>query len=174
MTQSARPFDEIDTDLLITLLPIRPYEKVAMAGCSNTQLCTALAKYLSQGRLYALDSNNKTLDICREKLSNVPLTNFTDSNYEQASDYIENQAIDGILIDHNHVPQGDISQILAFIKTFLSSVGWISLIEQLPSNSATSSTNQITEPLNNQLAGIFRLTSSRSLNKDTLLHHFRK
>ena len=44
MTQSARHFDEIDTDLLITLLPIRPYEKVAMVGCSNTPLCIALAK----------------------------------------------------------------------------------------------------------------------------------
>ena len=174
MTQSARPFNEIDTDLLITLLPIRPYEEVAMAGCSNTPLCTALAKYLSQGRLYVLDSNNQNLAICRERLSNVPLTNFTESNYDEASYYIENQAIDGILIDYNQASQGDLSQIITFIETFLSKAGWISLIEELPSNSVTSSADPMTQPLNNQLAGIFRFTSSRNLNTDTVLYHFRK
>ena len=173
MEQSYEPFNEMDVDLLLTLLPIRPYEHVMIAGCSNTALCISLAKYLNQGKLYALDSDNEILDKCKEILTNIPLTNFLNLNYDSVTDYFEEQSIDGILIDYGETSQSSIDQILDYISLYAAKSAWISVIEHTSAKGKLASSGSMEQDIKGALNNTYRHIRSREVGEYHILHSFR-
>ncbi|MQF70226.1 class I SAM-dependent methyltransferase, partial [SAR202 cluster bacterium AD-804-J14_MRT_500m] len=70
-----RPGGMVEVDEILIRLPIDPYQHVADIGCGPGFFSLSLAKSLSHGKLLALDTDEKMLDVLRQRLSVARLSN---------------------------------------------------------------------------------------------------
>ena len=61
----------LDPQRVFSLLPLRPYQKVADVGCGPGFFTIPLAKYLFDGRVYAIDVEQQMLDALKERLASA-------------------------------------------------------------------------------------------------------
>ena len=83
---------------LLTRLPIDPYHHVADVGCGPGYFSVPLAKYLSHGRLYAIDVDDEMLEALKRRVAAVPLSNVEAVKTDGADLGLAPRSMDGMLL----------------------------------------------------------------------------
>ena len=95
LLSSDRPVDAYD---LLTRLPIDPYHRVADIGCGPGFFSVPLAKYLSHGKLYALDIDNEMLAVLRNRVKAARLGNVEILGTDGLNFDLPPSSLDGTLL----------------------------------------------------------------------------
>ena len=90
--------EKLDPYTVITGTPIDPYHEVADIGCGPGYFAIPLAKYLSHGKLYALDGEDEMLDALRTRIQTAKLTNISVVKSTGIDFPLPESSLDGLLL----------------------------------------------------------------------------
>jgi ubiquinone/menaquinone biosynthesis C-methylase UbiE len=119
----------LDADRVFTLLPIRPYQKVADIGCGTGHFSLPLAKYLYDGTVYVVDTKPEMLEATREKLMPYRFSNVEFIKSKETSVPISSASLDGALISCVLYQASDRAALLRSVSSLMQHGGWIAIIE---------------------------------------------
>ena len=118
-----------DPDRVISMIPIRPYHIVADIGCGSGYFSIPLAKYVNQGKLYALDTKEKVLEACRQRLSEVHLNNAEVLHCGPKKLPLDKDIVDGALLAFVLHEVKDKIGLLAEAERLMQKGGWVAILE---------------------------------------------
>ena len=174
---SKRP-EALDPDRVISMIPLRPYHIVADIRCGSGHFSIPLAKYVSQGKLYAVDTTKEATESCRQRLAKVHLEN-AEVIYSKAKKLpIDKNSLDGAFLAFALHTIEDKASLLAEAARLLQPGGWVAIIEwyKLSTEDGPALENRVSEEEVRdlcKLAGL-RFVSQRDLNGKSYLSLFRK
>ena len=119
----------VDPDRIISMIPLRPYHNVVDIGCGPGYFAVPLAKYINQGKLYALDIQEEMLETCRERLSAVHLKNVEVLKCGEKKIPLDNDSLDGAFIAFVLHEATDKKVMLAEAQRLLQKGGWLAVLE---------------------------------------------
>lgn len=119
----------IDTDALLTGLPITPRNVVADIGCGPGFLTLPLARYLTEGRVHALDIQQKMLDAVQRSLDAEGVTNTAVALSKENRLPLDDNALDGALLAFVLQEAHDPDALLGEVQRCLNDNGWIAVLE---------------------------------------------
>ncbi|MFH1559794.1 MAG: methyltransferase domain-containing protein [Chloroflexota bacterium] len=170
--------DLLDPDRVISMIPLRPYHRVADIGCGPGYFAVPLAKYVNQGKLYALDMREEMLEACRQRLSAVHLSNVEVLHYGAKKLPLDNDSVDGAFMAFVLHKAGDKEGLLAEAQRLLERGGWLAVLEwyKQAMEEGPPLEDRVSEEEAKELgekAGL-RFVSQRDLNGKNYLVLFRK
>ena len=176
-SDSKRP-EALDPDRVISMIPLRPYHVVADIRCGSGHFSIPLAKYISQGKLYAVDTKKETIESCRQRLSEVHLENVEVIHSRAKRLPIDKNSLDGAFLGFALHQIEDKKGLLTETARLLQPGGWVAIIEwsKMSLEEGPSLENRVSEDEVKelcQLAGL-RFVSQRDLNGKNYLALFRK
>jgi ubiquinone/menaquinone biosynthesis C-methylase UbiE len=118
----------IDTDRLISLLPIRRHEQVAQIGCNDVSLVISLAKFLREGGLHVLDSSSEIVAGCRKRVEETRLSNTQVIHWDGAALPFEPNSLDGVLMAFMLEKVADPHSLLQSVAGLLRPGGWCAVL----------------------------------------------
>ena len=119
----------VDPDRVISMIPLRPYHNVVDIGCGPGYFAIPLAKYINQGKLYALDTQEEMLEACRERLSAVHLGNVEVLKCGEKKLPLDKDSVDGAFIAFVLHEAKDKKGILTEAERLLQKGGWLAVLE---------------------------------------------
>lgn len=119
----------IDPTQLLSLLPLRPYQEIANIGCEHSDFTVSLAKYLFDGKLYAVDPHKKTLESLAIRLDQIRLTNVELVQSRKKDIGLQDESIDGVLMPFTLNNVEDKQTVLQQVLKALRRSGWLALLE---------------------------------------------
>ena len=119
----------LDVHRVLSHLPVLRYHNVADVGCGPGYFAIPLAKYLFDGKVYALDIQQEMLDAVREEMESLRLTNVDLMLTEEDKLGLEDDSIDGAFIAFSIHEADDPRKMLAEAKRCLKEDGWLALLE---------------------------------------------
>ena len=121
----------LDPQRVFSLLPLRPYQKIADVGCGPGFFTIPLAKYLFDGRVYAIDVEQQMLDALKERLASARLGNveILHSTDDKKIPLEEGTPIDGALLAFSLHETADQGALLKDVFCHLQLGGWTAIIE---------------------------------------------
>ena len=170
--------EHLDPDRVIAMIPLRPYHIVADIGCGQGFFTVPLAKYVSQGKLYALDTSEDMLDACRQHLSAVRLSNVELLSCGEVDFPLPAGSLDGAFVAFVLDEVKDRKGFLAAAQEALQKSGWLALLEwyKQKMDEGPPVKERVSEEEAKKLgqgAGL-RHVSTRDLNGKSYLMLFRK
>ena len=167
-----------DPDRVISMIPIRPYHIVADIGCGSGHFAIPLAKYVNQGKLYAMDTKEKALEACRQRLSEVHLNNAEVLHCGPKKLPLDKDSVDGAFLAFVLHEVKDKTGLLAEAQRAMQKGGGLAVLEWYkqamedgPPLEDRVSEEEVREL--GQKAGL-RFVSVRDLNGQNYLILFRK
>ena len=119
----------IDTGALLTGLPISTRDVVADIGCGPGFLTLPLARYLTEGRVHALDIQQEMLDAVQGSLDAEGLTNAAVTLSNENRLPLDDKALDGALMAFVLQEAHDPDALLGEVQRCLNDNGWIAVLE---------------------------------------------
>lgn len=119
----------VDPDRLVSELPIEPHHRVADIGCGNGFFTLPLARYLTSGKVLAVDISELMLRDLRDRVSEAGLGNVEVVQSQEAEIPIEAQSLDGIFSAFMFHETLDPPAFLSLIKGLTKPGGWLALLE---------------------------------------------
>tara|TARA_Y100000590_G_scaffold469651_1_gene658894 strand:+ start:5874 stop:6449 length:576 start_codon:yes stop_codon:yes gene_type:complete len=119
----------IDPSRLISLLPIMSHHWVADIGCGPGYFSIPLAKYLFDGKLFALDVQKEMLDATQKALKAARLTNTELILSKETKIPIEDEVLDGAITSFVLQEASRPSVLLKEAKRCLKKSGWLIILE---------------------------------------------
>lgn len=168
----------LDTHGLLSLIPILHHHQVADIGCGPGFFTIPLAKYLFDGKVYALDIQQEMLDATREGINGVNLTNVELLLSEEKRLPLEDNSLDGALMAFVLQEANSRTALLQEIWRCLRKSGWLTILEwhKAKTNSGPPQKQRI-EP-DKMLAMAkkqgFRLSARRDINPDQYMLMLKK
>ena len=126
LLSSDRPVDAYD---LLTRLPIDPYHRVADIGCGPGFFSVPLAKYLSHGKLYALDIDDEMLAVLRNRVKAARLGNVEILGTDGLNFDLPPSSLDGTLLSFVVHASNDKPAFLQAAAKLLKGSGWCCVLE---------------------------------------------
>ena len=121
--------DLLDPTQLLALVPIRPYQTVADIGCAHGYFTIPLAKYLFDGRVYAVDIQQEMLDALSAHLQQINLTNVKLVCSTETVLGLEEDSLDGALLGFVLHEMKDRARLLTQVMELLQRGGWLAVLE---------------------------------------------
>ena len=120
---------DYDTYRVMSLTPLLPYHVVADVGCGSGYLTIPLAKYLFDGKVYAVDNSKDMLDNTKSQMECINLTNIsliklkiskkTDRNIIKVNKLIffikKNKIIDAINDKNSNLVSSDLRVLISVL-----------------------------------------------------------
>ena len=119
----------IDTDTLLSALQITPRDVVADIGCGPGFLTLPLARYLTEGRIHALDIQQEMLGAVQRSLDAKSLTNTEVALSKENRLPLDDNALDGALVAFVLQEAHDPGALLGEVQRCLNDGGWIAILE---------------------------------------------
>ena len=119
----------IDPSRLISLLPIMSHHWVADIGCGPGYFSIPFAKYLFDGKLFALDVQKEMLDATQKALKAARLTNTELILSKETKIPIEDEVLDGAITSFVLQEASRPSVMLKEAKRCLKKSGWLIILE---------------------------------------------
>ena len=119
----------IDTDALLSGLPIASRDVVADVGCGPGFLTLPLARYLTEGRVYALDIQQEMLDAVRGALDAEDLTNAEVARSTENSLPLGDKTVDGAILAFVLQEVYEPDALLRDVRRCLKDDGWLAVLE---------------------------------------------
>ena len=121
--------DLLDPTRLLALLPLRPYQVIADVGCGPGYLTLALAKYLFDGRVYAVDTHQELLDALGARVRAIHLNNVKLVRSSEQGLGLKEESLDGALLPFVLHEATDKKALLAQVLSSLRPGGWMAVLE---------------------------------------------
>jgi ubiquinone/menaquinone biosynthesis C-methylase UbiE len=119
----------IDTDALLSGLPITLSDVVADVGCGPGFLTLPLARYLAEGRVHALDIQQEMLDAVQKSLEAEGLTNVEVAISTENRLPLEDQTLDGAILAFVLQEAYHTDALLHEVHRCLKDDGWLAVLE---------------------------------------------
>jgi len=122
---------KLDTHRLISLIPIMPYHKVADIGVGTSGLTPTLAKYLFDGKVFAVDTNDERLKPSRDYVEKIKLRNVQHLVYKPGDKLsLDDASLDGAVMVLSLGKSSDPDALLEETKRVLKKGGWLVILGQ--------------------------------------------
>ena len=118
----------IDTDRLISLLPIRRHDQIAQIGCDDSSLVISLAKFLREGGLHVLDSSSEVVASCRQRVEETRLSNAQVIHWDGVALPFEPDSLDGVLMAFVLEKVANPHSLLQSVAGLLRPGGWCAVM----------------------------------------------
>ena len=168
---------DLDVHQVMSVIPILPYHSVADVGCGKGYFTVPLAKYLFDGKVYALDADQKMLDATKESADRSRLTNVEPILAKGYKLGLDEDSLDGALaafVVHEVAAEDLLKQLHKCVRKG----GWVALLEwrKEKMDEGPPLTKRVDEDDLRKLAeGVgFRFTTRRSLNEKQYMLLLRK
>lgn len=158
---------DYDTYRVMSLTPLLPYHVVADVGCGSGYLTIPLAKYLFDGKVYAVDNNKDMLDNTKCQMERINLTNISLIHHKKRKLTIDTNSLDGAFADFVVNQFETPSSLLKEIRRCLRKGGWLAVLEagKQDFSKKTDSTDSKETNLRDIVKELgFRFISRHSLN----------
>ena len=119
----------LDTYRLLSMIPVLPHHVVADIGCGPGYFTIPLAKYLFDGKVFALDVQQEMLDAAKEALQAINLTNVEVVLSEEEKLPLEDECLDGTLAAFVLQEAENPTALLEEARRCLRKSGWLVLLE---------------------------------------------
>ena len=121
--------EDLDPFVVMSFMPIDPYEHVADIGCGPGYFSIPMGKYLTHGKLYALDNDEEMLDTLRERVAQSNLGNV-DIMRSSATEFpIPGESLDGVFLAFVVHQNDDRRGFLEAARQLLRTGGWCTVLE---------------------------------------------
>ena len=119
----------LDPSRLLSLLPIMSHHWVADIGCGPGYFSVPFAKYLFDGKLFALDIQKEMLEATRQAVEAVHLTNVELVLSKETKLPIDDEVLDGALASFVLQEASRPSMLLKEARRCLKKSGWLIILE---------------------------------------------
>ena len=119
----------IDPFVILTFMPIEPYDTVADIGCGPGYFSIPLAKHLVYGKLYALDIDDEMLDALRRRVSEANLGNVEILRCGETEFPVPKGSLDGAFLAFVVHASRDPVTMLKAVGELLKPNGWCTVLE---------------------------------------------
>jgi len=119
----------LDTHRLLSLIPVMPYHVVADIGCGPGYFTIPLAKYLFDGKVFALDVQQEMLDAVKDEVKTVNLTNVKIILSEEEKLPLKDNSLDGGLAAFVLQEAENPIALLKETHRVLKKSGWLAMLE---------------------------------------------
>ena len=119
----------LDTHRLLSMIPVLPHHVVADIGCGPGYLTIPFAKYLFDGKVFALDVQQEMLDATQEALEAVNLSNVEVMLSEEERLPLEDECLDGTIAAFVLQEADSPNALLKEARRCLKKSGWLALLE---------------------------------------------
>ena len=175
---SAERRRSLDTHRLLSVLPMFAHHWVADIGCGPGYFTVPIAKYLFDGKVFALDIQTEMLDATRGALEKLHLTNVDIMRSKETKLPLEDESLDGALLSFVLQEATNPKALLKDTRRCLKKSGWLAILEwhkremddgpPVEQRIDESEMRALTEELG------YRMTSRRDLNGDQYMVLVRK
>jgi ubiquinone/menaquinone biosynthesis C-methylase UbiE len=119
----------IDTHSLLSRLPIRPHHVVADIGCGPGYFAVPFAKYLYDGKVFALDIQQEMLDATQKKMDDTRLTTVEVMLSKERKLPLDDESVDGALMAFVLQEADGPAALLKEARRCLKPAGWLAVLE---------------------------------------------
>lgn len=126
---SAERRKALDMYRLLSLIPILPHHVVADIGCGPGFFTVPLAKYLWDGKLYAVDIQQEMLDAAKEAVDSERLSNVEFVKSTERRLPLEKERLDGALMAFVLQEAAGRESLLKEVRRCMRTPGWAVVIE---------------------------------------------
>jgi ubiquinone/menaquinone biosynthesis C-methylase UbiE len=121
--------ERLDPFPILSFSGINLHDTVADIGCGPGFFTVPLAKYLVNGKLYALDIDEEMLTACRETVALARLGNVEVLKCDEFEFPLEKGSLDGAFLAFmvHHSP--DQARLLSAVRELLHARGWCTILE---------------------------------------------
>ena len=120
---------EMDPFVIMTFMPIEPYDHVADIGCGPGYFTIPLAKHLIYGKLYALDMDDEMLDASRRRVEEANLGNVEILKCDGTDFPLPGVSLDGVFLAFVIHQNDDRVAFLEAVRGLLKPRGWCTVLE---------------------------------------------
>ena len=167
-----------DLHRILSFIPLRPYQRLALFGRSTSDLAVALGKTLWDGHLSIVTTTQKNANTCQEAIHLARLSNVSVTNKTKPISIKMEKSLDGIIIDIDPSDTFRKNFALKPMKSWLVPGGWMTLIVST-STPETQTTSQSRVELLSSITTAattigFRLKQERDLESSFAILTFDK
>ena len=168
---SADRYETTDPQRLISMLPVLVYHQVADIGCGPGFFTIPFAKYLFDGKVYAIDIQQEMLDAAQEQVREVNLTNVELKLADENELPLENDSLDGAFIAFVLHETESPTTMLSEARRCLRKGGWLAALEHKETAEDDARVNRRLDET--EVSGMardlgFRIETAHNLND----HHY--
>ena len=120
---------ELDPFMVITFMPMDPYERVADIGCGPGFFSVPLAKYLVYGKLYCLDVMDEMLEVVGKRVAQANLGNVEIMKCGPTDFPVPEGSLDGVFLAFVVHQAEDRVSLLKAAGELLKLGGWCTVLE---------------------------------------------
>ncbi|MCH7906196.1 MAG: class I SAM-dependent methyltransferase [Chloroflexi bacterium] len=128
LLSKSRP-DAVDPNQLIAELPLRPFHTVADIGSGPGYFSVPLAKYLYDGKVYAVDIQQGMLDIVEREAKAVHVTNVETVLSKETKIPLDDASVDIALLSNVLHEATSPLRLLRDVARIVKKGGWIAIME---------------------------------------------
>ena len=126
---SPERYEELDPFTVLTFTPIEPHHHVADIGCGPGYFSIPLAKHLIQGKLYAMDTDDRMLDVLRQRVNEAKMGNVEILRSDENSFPVPEGSLDGVFLSFVIHENRDPGNLLNAAQRLLKLRGWCAVLE---------------------------------------------
>ena len=172
------PLQELDPYRVMSMIPLLPYQVIAVVGCGSGKFTIALGKYVFSGKVHALDSSKAALDAVEEERKRINLNNIELGDLKDDKLPLDDDSADGVFAAFSLYKAANTSDILSDAYRSLRKGGWFVILEwhRKRTKNGPPVRERLDEPKLIELAkkAGFRLTSTHPLNEEHYMIVMRK
>lgn len=128
-TLTPQRLETLDTHRVMSLIPVMPYHTVADIACGTGYFTVPLAKYVFDGKIYAVDTQQDALDATKQAVDKLRLTNVEMVLTKERKLNLEDDSLDGILAPFAFSIVDDPEKLLKDALRVLRRGGWLAALE---------------------------------------------
>jgi SAM-dependent methyltransferase len=119
----------LDTFAILTFSNLSDRDTVADIGCGPGFFTVPIAKGLSNGKLYALDTDDDVLEACRQQVTEARLGNVEVLKCGEFDFPLEPGSLDGLFLADVVHHSSDRTRFLQAVRELLKPRGWCTVLE---------------------------------------------
>ena len=121
--------ESLDSFLVLSLSEINPHDTVADIGCGPGFFTVPLAKFLVNGKVYALDIDDEMLSACRQQIAQARMGNVEVLKCEEFAFPLDRGSVDGAFLAFVVQQASDRPRFLRAVRELLTPGGWCTILE---------------------------------------------
>jgi ubiquinone/menaquinone biosynthesis C-methylase UbiE len=128
-TLTLQRLETLDTHRVMSLIPVMPYHTVADIACGTGYFTVPLAKYVFDGKVYAVDTQQDALDTTKQAVDKLRLTNVEAVLTKERKLNLEDDSLDGVLAPFAFSNADEPERLLKDVHRVLHRGGWLAALE---------------------------------------------